>query len=49
MLRECEAVDLNVGEILYQPNARIRHVYFPADSFISLMMPVDGTRSRFDR
>jgi CRP-like cAMP-binding protein len=43
MLGECEAVDLSVGEILYQPNARIRHVYFPADSFISLMMPVDGT------
>jgi CRP-like cAMP-binding protein len=43
MLGECEAVNLNVGEILYQPNARIRHVYFPADSFISLMIPVDGT------
>jgi CRP-like cAMP-binding protein len=42
ILGECEAVDLNVGEILYQPNARIRHVYFPADSFISLMIPVDS-------
>jgi CRP-like cAMP-binding protein len=43
MLGECEAVDLNVGEILYQPRARIRYVYFPTDSFISLMIPVDGT------
>ena len=43
ILGECEVVDLNVGEILYQPNARIRHVYFPADSFISLMIPVDRT------
>lgn len=43
MLGECEAVGLNVGEILYQPNARIRHVYFPADSSISLMIPVDRT------
>jgi len=45
MLDQCEAVDLRVGEILRQPGARIRHVYFPADSFISLMMPVDGTSS----
>jgi CRP-like cAMP-binding protein len=43
MLDQCEAVDLKIGEILYQPGARIRHVYFPTDSFISLMMPVDGT------
>jgi CRP-like cAMP-binding protein len=43
MLRECEAVELKVGEILYQPNARISDVYFPSDSFISLMIPVDGT------
>ena len=43
MLGQCEVVDLKRGEILYQPDARIRHVYFPSDSFISLMMPVDGT------
>jgi CRP-like cAMP-binding protein len=43
MLDECEAVELKVGEILYQPDTRIRHVYFPTDSFISLMIPIDGT------
>jgi CRP-like cAMP-binding protein len=43
MLEQCEAVELKCGEILYQPNAPICHVYFPADSFISLMIPVDGT------
>jgi len=43
MLGECEAVELKFGEILYQPDARIRHVYFPVDSFISLMIPIDGT------
>ena len=43
MLGQCEAVELKCGEILYQPNTLICHVYFPADSFISLMLPVDGT------
>jgi CRP-like cAMP-binding protein len=43
MLDEFEVVGLDVGEILYQPDTRIRHVYFPSDSFISLMIPVDGT------
>jgi CRP-like cAMP-binding protein len=43
ILGQCEVVHLKRGEILYQPDALIRHVYFPGDSFISLMMPVDGT------
>jgi CRP-like cAMP-binding protein len=43
VLDECEAVDLKYGEILYEPDTRIREVYFPTGSFISLMIPVDGT------
>jgi len=43
LLADCEAVELELGKILYEPDARIRHVYFPTDSFISLMIPVDGT------
>lgn len=43
LLGKCEAVELEFGDILYEPGARIRHVYFPADSFISLVIPVDGT------
>ena len=43
MLDQCEPVELKFGEILYQPGARIRQAYFPTDSFISLMMPIDGT------
>jgi CRP-like cAMP-binding protein len=43
LLDQCEAVELKFGEVLHEPDARIRHVYFPSDSFISLMIPVDGT------
>ena len=41
LLADCEAVELELGKVLYEPDARIRHVYFPTDSFISLMIPVD--------
>jgi len=43
LLADCEAVELEFGKVLSEPDARIRHVYFPTDSFISLMVPVDGT------
>ena len=32
-----ETVSLAFGEVLYQPGGRIRHVYFPLDSAISLL------------
>ena len=36
-----EMVTLNFGDILYEPGQVIRHVYFPADSLVSLLTLVD--------
>jgi CRP-like cAMP-binding protein len=42
MLAASEPIALAFGEILYEPDARIRYAYFPTTGFISLMIPVDG-------
>jgi CRP-like cAMP-binding protein len=45
VLSECETVELAFGDVLYTPGERVSHVYFPTSSFISLIIPVDGTTS----
>lgn len=42
LLSCCDRVDLAAGTILYETDHRIDHVYFPTESFISLLTPIDG-------
>lgn len=42
VLADCMLVDLRLGEVVHEPPKRIRHVYFPTRSFVSLILPVDG-------
>lgn len=43
VLAACELAELTFETVLYEPDLRIRHVYFPTSGFVSLMIPVDGT------
>jgi CRP-like cAMP-binding protein len=40
-----EPVTLRFAEVLYEPHAQIRHVYFPNDCLISLLTSVDAHRA----
>jgi CRP-like cAMP-binding protein len=44
-LAGCEPIQLVFAEILAQPGERMRHVYFPTESFISLVKPIDSRAS----
>jgi CRP-like cAMP-binding protein len=41
LLAAGEPVELGFGDILAEPNERIRHVYFPTESFVSLITTID--------
>jgi CRP-like cAMP-binding protein len=41
----CAEVELVFADILAEPGERIRYVYFPTQSFISLTTPIDGHAS----
>ena len=42
LIAASDGVDLKLGTVLNEADARIAHVYFPTEGFISLMIPVDG-------
>lgn len=42
LLALCETVPLVLGEVLCEPGKATRHVYFPVEGFISLVVPIDG-------
>ncbi|MEP6790116.1 MAG: Crp/Fnr family transcriptional regulator [Ramlibacter sp.] len=42
LLALCEPVDLALGQVLCEPGKPVRHVYFPTESFISLIAEIDG-------
>lgn len=44
-LAGCDSVDLVFSEVLAEPGKRINHVYFPTESFISLVAQIDGRPS----
>jgi CRP-like cAMP-binding protein len=41
LIDRCERVHLPFGEVLAEPGAEIRHVYFPTGSFVSLISSID--------
>jgi CRP-like cAMP-binding protein len=42
LIARCEPVELTFGNVLCEQGDRIEHVYFPTDSFISLLSSMDG-------
>lgn len=45
LLASCETVELTFADVLCEAEDRISYVYFPADSFISLVIPLNSLAS----
>src|SRR3984885_764560 len=42
LLANCDTVDLAMGTVRREPGDRVDQVSFPIDSFVSLLIPIDG-------
>lgn len=42
LLGRSEPIELRLSEVLHTSGERMRYVYFPTDSFVSLIAPLDG-------
>jgi hypothetical protein len=42
VLAQCEEVELPYGKVLCEPGDSIREIYFPTDSFVSMLVPMGG-------
>ena len=45
LLPALEPIPLAFGSVLAEPGERIRHVYFPVDSLVSLLTMVDSKKA----
>ncbi|MBK1642753.1 Crp/Fnr family transcriptional regulator [Chromatium okenii] len=41
ILADCESVELCFAEVISEPGDQILHVYFPTDSFVSMLIPAN--------
>jgi CRP-like cAMP-binding protein len=42
LVASCKLVNLTRGDVLWQPQTRIRHAYFPIEAAVAQLMPVYG-------
>ncbi len=45
LLPQCEAVDMPLGQVLYESGATLSHVYFPTSSIVSLLYVMENGAS----
>jgi len=42
LLERCQPVELALASVIYEPGERVRSVFFPTESFVSVITPISG-------